>query len=183
MDAFLAFSHKVKALIASVLGTITAVMMLVLTGFALLEIVRRYVFGQAYEWGNDALVLGMIGTVSLYLCVTQTRRSHLVMNAIVQLLHARGFLKTVGLLNIVVSAVVVVFCLAIGITGWSTLDYALARDLRSYSLILPLWPFYATLMAGFILMGLVAFLQFIEDIISFMRKEYLDAEVELVTDV
>ena len=183
MDAFLAFSHKAKTLIATVLGTITGVMMLALTAFALLEIVRRYIFGQAYEWGNDALVLGMIGTVSLYLCVTQTRRSHLVMNAVVQLLHSRGFLKTVGFLNIVVSAIVVVFCFAVGVTGWSTLDYAIERDLRSYSLILPLWPFYLTLMIGFILMSFVAFLQFIEDIISFVRKEYLDKEMELVTDV
>ena len=183
MDGFLAFSKRVKALISSVLGTITSVMLLILTAFSLLEIVRRYIFGAAYEWGNDALVLGMIATVSLYFCVTQTRRSHLVMNAILQLLHSRGFLKTVGLLNILVSAIVVVFCFAIGITGWSTLDYSMARDLRSYSLIVPLWPFFLTMMVGFLLMGFVALLQFIEDIISFMRKEYLDTEVELVTDV
>ncbi|MBT6274835.1 MAG: TRAP transporter small permease subunit [Chromatiales bacterium] len=183
MDGFLEFSHRVKALISSVLGTITVVMLLILTGFSLLEIVRRYIFGSAYEWGNDALVLGMIATVSLYFCVTQTRRSHLVMNAILQLLQSRGFLKTVGLLNILVSAIVVVFCFAIGITGWSTLDYSIARDLRSYSLIVPLWPFFLTMMVGFLLMGLVAFLQLIEDIISYKRKEYLDAEVELITDV
>ena len=82
-----------------------------------------------------------------------------------------------------VSAILVVFCLSIGITGWSTLEYALNRDLRSYSLILPLWPFYLILMAGFILMGFVGFLQLIEDIISFVRKEYLDSGVELITDV
>ena len=158
-------------------------MLLILTAFSLLEIVRRYIFGAAYEWGNDALVLGMVATVSLYFCVTQTRRSHLVMNAILQLLHARGFFRTVGMLNILVSAIVAVFCFAIGITGWSTLDYSMARDLRSYSLIVPLWPFFLTMMVGFVLMGAVAFLQFIEDIISFVRKEYLDSEVELVTDV
>lgn len=183
MDGFLAFSQRAKALIGSVLGTFSAVMLLILTGFALLEIVRRYIFGVAYEWGNDALVLGMIGTVSLYFCVTQIRRSHLVMNAVVQLLHARGFLKTVGILKIVVSAIVVVFCITIGVTGWPTLTYAIERDLRSYSLILPLWPFFLTLMIGFILMGFLAFLQLVEDIISFMRKEYLDTEIELVTDV
>ena len=183
MDAFLEFSHRVKAVISSILGTITAVMMLILTGFALLEIVRRYIFGYAFEWGNDALVVGMIGTVSLYFCVTQTRRSHLVMNALVQLMHSRGYLKTVSLLKIVSSAIVVIFCLAIGVTGWPTLEYSWERDLRSYSLILPLWPFFLTLMIGFIMMGFVAFLQFIEDIISFVRKDYLDEEIELITDV
>lgn len=183
MDGFLAFSRRFKEVVGSVLGAVTSVAMLILTGFALLEIVRRYVFGEAYEWGNDALVLGMIGTVSLYFCVTQIRRSHLVMNAIVQLLHARGFLKTVGLLQIVVSALVVVFCITIGVTGWSTLAYSWERDLRSYSLIVPLWPFFLTLIVGFLMMGFLAFLQLVEDIISFKRKEYLDTEIELVTDV
>jgi TRAP-type C4-dicarboxylate transport system permease small subunit len=183
MDGFLAFSQRIKMLIGSVLGTVAAVTMMILTGFALLEIVRRYIFGAAYEWGNDALVLGMIGTVSLYFCVTQIRRSHLVMSAVVQLLHARGFFKTVGILQIVVSALVVVFCVTIGVTGWSTLTYSWERDLRSYSLILPLWPFFVTLMVGFLLMGFLAFLQLIEDIISFSRKEHLNREIELVTDV
>ena len=183
MNGFLALSTRIKAVIGSVLGTVTAVAMLILTGFALLEIVRRYVFGVVYEWGNDALVLGMIATVSLYFCVTQIRRSHLVMSAVVQLLHAKGFFRTVGMLKIVVSALVMVFCITIGVTGWSTLSYSWARDLRSYSLIVPMWPFFLTLMIGFVLMGFLAFLQFIEDIISFRRKEHLDAEIELVTDV
>ena len=157
--------------------------MLVLTAFALVEIVRRYIFGEAYEWGNDALVLGMIGTVSLYFCVTQIRRSHLVMNAIVQLLHAKGFFKTVGMLKIIVSLLVVIFCVTTGVTGWPTLTYSIDRDLRSYSLILPLWPFYVTLMVGFLLMGFLALLQLVEDIISFSRKDYLSSEIQLVTDV
>ena len=40
MDAFLAFSQRAKAVVDSVLGTIAAIMLLVLTLFALLEIVR-----------------------------------------------------------------------------------------------------------------------------------------------
>mgnify|MGYP006443213357 FL=1 len=87
MDAFLAFSNRVKAIVDSVLGTIAAIMLLVLTLFALLEIVRRYVFSVVFEWGQDAVIVGMIATVSIYIAVTQIRRSHLVMNAIIQLLH------------------------------------------------------------------------------------------------
>ena len=183
MDAFLAFSQRAKALIDSVLGTIAAVMLLVLTLFALLEIVRRYGFNLVYEWSNDAVVVGMIATVSIYIAVTQIRRSHLVMNAFVQLLNSRGYYKTVGLLKIIVSAVTVVFCSAIGVTGWPTLTYAYERDLMTYSLIIPLWPFFLILMIGFLLMAFIALLQFIEDIIAFVRNEHLDGEVELITDV
>ena len=166
MDAFLAFSQRVKAVIDSVLGSIAAVMMLVLTLFALLEIVRRYIFNVVFEWGQDAIIVGMVATVSIYIGVTQIRRSHLVMNAVLQLLHARGYYKTVGVLKIVVSAVIAVFCSAIGVTGWSTLTYAYERDLTTYSLLIPLWPFYLILMFGFLLMAFIAFLQTIEDIIA-----------------
>ncbi|NKC15300.1 MAG: TRAP transporter small permease subunit [Gammaproteobacteria bacterium] len=183
MDAFLAFSRRVKELIDSVLGTIAAVMLLILTLFALLEIVRRYIFDVVFEWGQDAIIVGMIATVSIYFAVTQLRRSHLVMNAIIQLLHARGHYKIVGFLKIIASVIVMVFCGAIGITGWSTLSYAFERDLMTYSLLIPLWPFYLILMFGFLLMALIALLQLLEDIIAFARKEYLGGEIELTTDV
>ncbi len=183
MDAFLAFSHAFKAIVDKVLGTIAALMMLILTLFALLEIVRRYVFSVVFEWGQDAVIVGMIATVSIYIAVTQVRRSHLVMNAIVALLHSRGHYRLCGVMKIVTSAIVALFCGAIGITGWSTLTYAFERDLMTYSLLIPLWPFYLILMIGFLLMSFIALLQFGEDIIAFKRKEYLDGEIELITDV
>jgi TRAP-type C4-dicarboxylate transport system permease small subunit len=76
-----------------------------------------------------------------------------------------------------------IFCGSIGVTGWSTVDYAWVRDLQTYSLLIPLWPFYLIMMLSFILMAFVSFLQIIEDIISFVRGEYLEAEMEATTDV
>ncbi|MDP6705832.1 MAG: TRAP transporter small permease [Alphaproteobacteria bacterium] len=183
MDGFLVFSHRAKESIYSVLGWIASATLLILTLFALLEIIRRYVFGVVFEWGQDAIVVGMVSAVAFYFGVTQIRRSHLVMNAIVQLLQSRGYYKTVGIMRILVSAVILLFCGAISVTGWSTLSYAWDRDLMTYSLIIPLWPFYLILMFGFGLMAFIAALQMIEDIVSFVRGEYVDAEIELTTDV
>lgn len=183
MDGFLAFSKSVKHWVDLVVGWISAVMLLLLTLFALLEIIRRYLFGVVFEWGQDALIVGMVAAVALYFGVTQIRRSHLVMNAIIQLLHSRGYFKVVGALKVVVSAIIVVFCAAIGITGWPTLSYAIARDLTTYSLLIPLWPFYLILMFGFLLMSFIALLQLVEDIIGFIRKDYLETEMEITTDV
>ncbi len=183
MDNFLAFSRRLKDGIELVVGWISAAMLIVLTLFALLEIVRRYIFGVVFEWGQDALIVGMVAAVALYFGVTQIRRSHLVMNAIVQLLHSRGYFRVVGALRVIVSAIIMVFCAAIGITGWPTLSYALDRDLTTYSLLIPLWPFYSILMFGFLLMSIIAFLQLIEDIISFARNEHIDSELEITTDV
>ena len=183
MDGFLAFSQRVKELVHSVLGWIASAMMLVLTLFALLEIIRRYLFGLVFEWGQDAIIVGMVSAVAIYFGVTQIRRGHLVMSAIVQVLHSRGHHKAVGIARILVSGIVVAFCGAIGVTGWPTLSYALDRDLTTYSLLIPLWPFYLILMFGFLLMAFIAFLQLIEDIISFKRREYLNADLEVTTDV
>lgn len=183
MDAFLAFSSRVKAIVDKTLGTIASVMMLGLTLFALLEIVRRYLFDVVFEWGQDAVIVGMVAVISLYIGVTQIRRSHLVMNVMMHVLHRRGHLKTVAVLRIFTSGVIAVFCGAIGVTGWPTLSYAFERGLTSYSLVIPLWPFYLILMMGFLVMAFIAVLQFVEDVISLVRGDYLDAAIELTTDV
>ena len=183
MDGFLAFSQRLQALIRSVLGAVAAAALLILTLFALLEVIRRYILGLVFEWGQDAVIVGMVSAVAIYLGVTQIRRGHLVMGAIVQVLHSRGYHQAVGVARIVVSAIVVLFCGAIGATGWPTLRYAWDRDLTTYSLLIPLWPFYLILMFGFLLMSFVALLQLIEDLVRFTRREYLDAEYEATTDV
>ena len=183
MDGFLAFSHRTKEVVNSILGWIASAMLLGLTLFTFFEIIRRYIFGVVFEWGQDAIIVGMVSAVALYFGVSQIRRSHLVMSAIVQLIHSRGHYKTVGILKIVVSAIIVLFCGSVGVTGWSTLGYAWDRNLTTYSLLIPLWPIYLILMFGFILMAFIAFLQMIEDIISFARAEYLDAEIEITTDI
>jgi len=183
MDSFLAFSQRVKNTVDLVLGWIAAAMLLVLTLFALLEIIRRYIFGVVFEWGQDGVIVGMVAAVALYIGVTQTRRSHLVMNAAMQLLNAHGFYRLVGLARIAVSAIIALFCGSLSVTGWPTLSYAIEKNLSTYSLLIPLWPFYLMLMLGFGLMALIAFLQMIEDIISYTRGEHLDGEIETVTDI
>ena len=87
MDRVLMFSRIVQDVIWRLLGWLSSALLLGLTLFALLEIVRRYVFGVIFEWGQDAVIVGIVTAVALSFCVTQVRRGHLVMNAIVLLLH------------------------------------------------------------------------------------------------
>ncbi|HJL52708.1 MAG TPA: hypothetical protein QF695_08725, partial [Arenicellales bacterium] len=54
---------------------------------------------------------------------------------------------------------------------------------KTQSLIFDLWPFQAVLMIGFGLMGLVAFIQTVEDIVSFWKGDYLDATAKQTTDI
>ena len=183
MDGFLAFSLRMKEAVHSVLEWIASAMLLGLTLFALVEIIRRYVFGVVFEWGQDAIIVGMVAAVACYFGVTQIRRGHLAMSAMMQLLHSRGHYKTIGIAKIVVSMVILLFCGSVGVTGWSTLSYAWDRNLTTYSLLIPLWPFYLILMFGFLTMAFIAVLQMVEDIISFARAEYLDTKIEVTTDI
>ena len=59
MDGFLAFSLRMKEAVHSILGWIASAMLLGLTLFALLEIIRRYIFGVVFEWGQDAVIVGI----------------------------------------------------------------------------------------------------------------------------
>ena len=63
------------------------------TLFALAEIIRRYIFGVVFEWGQDAVIYMMVSSVAFYICVTQVNRNHLVMSAVLQLLNAKGLHK------------------------------------------------------------------------------------------
>ena len=90
MDSFYNISHKIQDLITSILGRCSAILMIAVTLFALAEIIRRYIFGVVFEWGQDAVIYMMVSSVAFYICVTQINRSHLVMTAVLQLLNAKA---------------------------------------------------------------------------------------------
>ena len=47
------------------------------TWLAISEVARRYIFGVVFDWGQDAVTYGMVGSLFLYFAVTQAKRSHL----------------------------------------------------------------------------------------------------------
>ena len=103
MSEFLIISNKIKQTIEYVLGRLSSIVLIAMVLFALAEIIRRYIFGVVFEWGQDAVIYAMVLTVSLFICVTQINRNHLVMSAFLQLLDAKGFYRTVGFCKILIS--------------------------------------------------------------------------------
>ena len=103
MNLFYKISNSIKSKITFVLGNCSAYLMIAVTLFALAEIIRRYIFGVVFQWGQDAVIYAMVSSVALYICVTQIKRGHLVMSAVLQLLNAKGFHRTVGSLKVFVS--------------------------------------------------------------------------------
>ena len=183
MSQFLKTSKLIKSIIEYFLSRISSVVLIAMVLFALAEIIRRYYFGVVFEWGQDAVIYAMVFSVSLFVCVTQINRNHLVMSAFLQLLDAKGFYRSVGFCKIFVSFIIFIFCLSLTVTGWSTVEYSYEMEEKTQSLWIPLWPFHVSLLIGLGLMALVAFLQTIEDIISYKKGEHFTSRVEVATDV
>ena len=183
MDNFYKISNKIQSSITAILGRCSAFLMIAVTLFALAEIIRRYIFGVVFEWGQDAVIYMMVSSVAFYICVTQINRNHLVMSAVLQLLNSKGFHRTVGFCKIFVSLFVSVFTGSLTYTAYSTVEYSIQIGERTESLFFFMWPFYFILALGMGLMSLVAFLQFIEDIHSYIKGDHFTAEVEAATDV
>jgi TRAP-type C4-dicarboxylate transport system permease small subunit len=143
------------------LAPVAAMLMLGCTLLALLEVVRRYVFGVSYEWQQDAVTYFMLTAVFLYFGVSQRRGTHLVVD--VFLLAARNFGPRAARLveYLEVAAVLVAFAFMLGVTWWGLEEVLESqRDApRTESLEFPLAPFLWALLVGFAFMAVSLFFQ------------------------
>jgi TRAP-type C4-dicarboxylate transport system permease small subunit len=183
MNSFYKISNTIKSNINLVLGNCSAYLMIAVTLFALSEIIRRYIFGVIFQWGQDAVIYAMVSSVAFYICVTQIKRGHLVMSAVLQLLNAKGFHRTVGSFKIFVSLFTSFFTGSLTLTAYSTIQYSIKIGEKTESLFFYMWPFHLLLAIGMGLMCVVSFLQFIEDIHSYIKGDHFTDEVEVATDV
>jgi TRAP-type C4-dicarboxylate transport system permease small subunit len=180
---FYNISDQIKYWIEKILGTLSALLMIGVTLFALAEIFRRYVLGVVFEWGQDAVIYATMCSVAFFICVTQINRGHLVMSAFLQLISAYSFNRIIVLAKIFVSTVVCIFCGSLTFTSISTIQYSIKINELTESLFFLMWPFHTCLAIGLGLMSLVAFLQIIEDIHSYIKGDHFTEKVELSTDV
>ena len=154
-----------------ILGYFAAIVMLGATWLALLEIFRRYVLNTTFQWGQDAVTYFIVGSISLFFAVTQARRSHLAMSAILDLLKARGKTRTVLYIRTFVSLSSLLFYSAFAWWGWSNVERTWETGRMTQSLILVMWPFQLMLQGGFAIMALVAAFQLYQDIQALRGKK------------
>ena len=98
-------------------------------------------------------------------------------------LNAYKFYRTIGILKIFVSISTALLCGSLAITGWPTVLKSLIRDTKTESLTFDIWIFQAMLMIGLGMMGFVALLQVVEDIIYYIQGKHLEGKLEVVSDV
>ena len=167
--------NQIKRYIVLYVPYILSFPLLIITLFQCLEVIRRYYFGLVFEWGQDIIIYSMISCVALFFAVTQIKRGHLAMSAVIELLTSWGLFKTVAFLRMLVSFTLFVFCTSLSVSAWPTLARSMMIGRKVPSLIFYLWPFQAIFMLGIALMGLIALVQAIEDVFRFVTGTYLDS--------
>ena len=174
----------IRFVLDRIVGNIAALGLLAGTLFAIAEIVRRYIFGVVFEWGQDFVIYLIIGSVFFYFAVTQAKRAHLVMSAFMDVLKNRGFAKIVLIVRMLVSAFSLFFFCFFAYWGHFAVERTFMTGRMSQSMFLPLWPFQALLLSSFVLMALVTIFHLYQDIRELMGKKVFEwAPAEIHTDI
>ena len=163
-----------RFLLDYVIGYSAILIMLVGTGLAVAEVARRYIFGVVFDWGQDAVTYGMVGSIFLYFAVTQARRSHLRMSAMMDALEGAGWTRFVMIVRTVITALSVVVYSAIAYWGIPTFERSLALGRKTQSMVLFIWPFQVILIVAFSLLAIVCLFQLYQDIRALMGKKVFE---------
>jgi len=162
-----------------IVGYMAAIVMLAATALALIEIMRRYVLGVTWHWGQDAVTYFIVGSIFLFFAVTQARRSHLAMSAVLDLLKAKGHMRTVLYIRAIVSILSLVFYTTFAWWGWPSVERVYELGRMTQSMLIVMWPFQFALVVGFALMALISAFQLYQDIQAILgRKVFPWAETE-----
>ena len=162
------------------LAPAAAALLLGCTLLALLEVVRRYVFGVSFEWQQDAVTYFILTAVFLYFGIAQRKGTHLVVDVFLHALRNVGP-RTQRLVEYVeVAAIMIAFLFMLGVVWWG-LDEVLEvqRDApRTESLEFPLAPFLWALLVGFAGMVISLFFQSWRGIQKLRGREVLAEPAE-----
>ena len=144
-----------------ILARAAALVLLGCTLLAVLEVVRRYIFGVSFEWQQDAVTLFILAAVYLYFGISQRHGAHLNVNllfGVLAMFGPRG-LRAVEVIKVLVTIFSFAFMLAVVWWGIPEVEDSLQYASRSESLVFPMWPFLAALLIGFANMAVSMFFQ------------------------
>ena len=144
-----------------VVAQAAALLLVVMTLLALLEVGRRYIFGHSFEWQQDAVTFITLSGIFLYFSVTQRTNSHLSVTVVPELLAVigpRGRLAA-DLIKLLALAFSCAFLAAVVWWGLPEVEDSIKYESRTESLGFPMWPFLLALLLGFAFMALTMVFQ------------------------
>lgn len=129
------------------------------TLLALVEVVRRYLFGLSFQWQQDAVTYFILSGVFLVFGASQRRDSHLAVTLVPEILSHYGLHKAEVLVRLFARAFSMVFLVAVVWWGIPEIEDAIKYESRSESLAFPMWPFLAVLIVSFAFMAITIVFQ------------------------
>ena len=144
-----------------VLAPAAALLLLGWTLLALLEVIRRYAFGQSFYWQQDAVTYIILSAVFLYFGIAQRRDSHLNVTVFIEILEAVGprARKAGEIVRLLGAVFSLLFLLAVVWWGVPEVLDSQKYNTRTESLLLPLAPFLWVLLIGFTFMAVTMVFQ------------------------
>jgi TRAP-type C4-dicarboxylate transport system permease small subunit len=143
------------------LARAAAIVLLACTLLALMEVLRRYLLGQSFEWQQDAVTLFTLSAVFLYFGISQRRGAHLNVNLLTAALEALGPgpRRAAEVIRVLATFISFLFLIAVVWWGIPEIRESLEYGSRSESLAFPMWPFLTALLVGFAFMVISLFFQ------------------------
>jgi TRAP-type C4-dicarboxylate transport system permease small subunit len=144
-----------------VLARAAALLLLGCTLLALLEVVRRYIFGHSFEWQQDAVTFFTLSGVFLYFALSQRKDAHLNVMILPELLAVAGprGRRAAEVVRLIAQIFSFLFLCAVVYWGIPEVEDAIHYESRTESLAFPMWPFLMALLVGFAFMALTLIFQ------------------------
>jgi TRAP-type C4-dicarboxylate transport system permease small subunit len=170
-----------RAFQEKLLARFAAAIMLCATLLALLEVVRRYVFGVSFYWQQDAVTYFILTSVFLYFGIAQRRGSHLAVDILTHALRAVGprTRRAMEYIEVMATIFAMLFMIAVVWWGWDEVLESQQYAPRTESLELPLTPFLWTLLVSFLFMVISLFFQSWRGIQKLRGKAVLEENVTM----
>jgi C4-dicarboxylate transporter DctQ subunit len=139
--------EKTNGVLDKFLIIITSTALVLSTLLTFLGVILRYIFGISYEWNEELCRYSMIIIVYLWAGSMIRKNQHIAFTLFSE--HFRG--KSQSVHRLVINLLAVVFGIPIAFWGFQLMSNAMEAELRTLSLLFPLWPAYSIVPVGVLL--------------------------------
>lgn len=162
------------------LAPAAALLLLGCTLIALLEVVRRYMFGLSFEWQQDFVTFFTLSGVYLYFGIAQRHGSHLNVALLTESLETVGprSRRVAEIVRLVALIFSFVFLVMVVWWGLPEIEDSLKYESRTESLAFPMWPFLLALITGFAFMAVTMFFQIYRQVHKLRGRSVLEEPQE-----
>jgi TRAP-type C4-dicarboxylate transport system permease small subunit len=159
------------------IAPVAAFLLLLPIILAVIEVIRRYIFGVSWEWQQDLVTYSILAGSYLFFSTTQRQNAHLRVTLFVAFLIKK--VPLLGHLMVLLAQLCSVLYLGyFTVYGFKMTQNSYESGRLVYSQVMPFWPFFLILTVGMAFM-LVAFLfQIYREIQSLAGREVMAEEAE-----